>query len=241
MRVAGFPVAAAARRARSAICLGLLLFLGACANVPKESVELSYLIGRDLRALQQSYDLMIEKQFDGYRAERIEYLENVWAPEFISEWIRDGRLVDTARGVVVYDEGRDDFVSPTPGQEQQQLLSTIYGWSDAAIYEISLKRAELLDPLDEEERRVRAEARAAFDQVIQANAYITAHLSSIHKVQELQTQALEALGVDDVVNALNDRLVEVSDAARDGLQDIRRLDGHLDQAIGIRSQIEGND
>lgn len=232
---------AATRRAKTLFLSALIVSLGACASVPKESVELSYLIGRDLRALQQSYDQMIVQRFADYRAQRNDYVDNVWAPAFIADWIRDGRLVDTARGVVVYDENRDDFVAPTQGQEQQQLLSTVYMWSDAAIFEISQKRARLLGPLDEDERRIRAEAQAAFDQVIQANAYVTAHLSSIRKVQELQDQALEALGVDDVVASLNVRLAQVSESARDGLERIREADGHLDRAIEIRSQIEGND
>ena len=215
-----------------------LIILSACASVPPEAVELSYLVGRDIGRLQQSYDLLLEQRFEDYRAQRIAYLENVWAPAFIAEWIKDGRLIDTARGVVVYDEGKDDYVSPTPGREQQQLLSTIYGWSDAAIFEMNDKRKSLLDPLNEQERQVRREARAAFDQVIQANAYITAHLNSIRKVQDLQKQALEALGIKDVVSSLNDRLVQVSNSARDGLDAIREADGHVDRAIEIRSRFE---
>ena len=219
---------------------GLLVMLSACASVPPETVELSYMVGRDIGKLQQSYDLLIEQRFEGYRAQRIDYLENIWAPAFIAEWVRDGRLVDTARGVVVYDESLDEYVEPTRGREQQQLLSTIYGWSDAAIFEINDKRASLLDPLNEQERQVRREARAAFEQLIQANAYITAHLNSIRKVQELQEQAREALGIEDVVSVLNDRLVQVSNSARNGLNAIRKADGHVDRAIEIRSRLEDN-
>ena len=218
-----------------------LLFLSACASVPPEVVELSYLVGQDIRKLQQSFDLLIEQNFEGYRARRIAYLENVWAPAFIAEWIEDGRLLDTARGKVVYDESQDKFVAPAPGREQQQLLSTIYGWSDAAIFEIDDKRASLLDPLDRQEKQVRREIRAVFDQLIQANAYITAHLSSIREVQEFQTQAMEALGIEDAVSSLNDSLVQFSNRARDDLDAIRKADGHMDRAIKVRSRLEGND
>ena len=228
------------RRARIWALCSALFAMSACATVPQEAVELSYLIGRDTAALQQSYDLLIEQRFQDYRAQRIAYLENIWAPAFIAEWIKDGRLIDAARGVVVYDESQGDFVAPTTGREQQQLLSTIYGWSDAAIFEINDKRKSLLEPLDEQERQIRREARAAFDQLIQANAYITAHLNSIREVQDLQTQALEALGLEDVVSSLNDSLVKVSNSAKDGLDAIRKADGHVDRAIEMRSRIEDN-
>lgn len=240
MKIAELLNADRLRRARIwALCCALNI-MSACASVPQEAVELSYLVGRDMAALQQSYDLLIEQRFEDYRAQRIAYLENIWAPAFIAEWIKDGRLIDSARGVVVYNESQDEYVAPTPGREQQQLISTIYGWSDAAIFEINDKRASLLDPLDEQERQIRREARAAFDQLIQANAYITAHLNSIREVQDLQTQALEALGVEDVVSSLNESLVKVSNSARDGLDAIRKADGHVDRAIEIRSRIEGN-
>lgn len=228
------------RRARIWALCGSLFVMSACASVPQEAVELSYLIGRDMAALQQSYDLLLEQRFEDYRAQRTDYLENIWAPAFIAEWLKDGRLIDTARGVVVYDESQDEFVAPTPGREQQQLLSTIYGWSDAAIFEINDKRASLLDPLDEQERQIRREARAAFDQLIQANAYVTAHLNSIREVQDLQTQALDALGLEDVVSSLNESLVKVSNSARDGLDAIQKADGYVDRAIEIRSEIEDN-
>ena len=60
--------------------------MSACATVPQEAVELSYLIGRDMAALQQSYDLLLEQRFEDYRAQRTDYLENIWAPAFIAEW-----------------------------------------------------------------------------------------------------------------------------------------------------------
>lgn len=220
---------------------GIFLTIGACASVPQEAVELSYVIGRDMARLETSYDLLIEQRFDDLRAQRVEYLENIWTPNYIAQWIEDGRLVDTARGAVVYDESQQAFVSPTPGQEQQQLLSTIYAWSDAAIAEIRDKRKSLLDPLDEQERQVRREARAAFQQIIRANSYVTAHLSSIRDVQDLQMQARDALGIEDVVSTLNDHLVQISNKAREGFDAIQKADGLLDRGIEIREQLQEND
>lgn len=209
-----------------------------CASVPPEAVELSYIVGQDLVSLQNSYDLLIEERFADYRAQRVAYLEDVWTPAFVAEWIEDGRLIDTARGVVVYDESQNQFLPPTPGREQQQLLATIYSWSDAAIAEIADKRASLLDPLDRDERQVRREARAAFDRLIQANAVITAHLNSVREVQDLQLRAQDALGIRDVVETLNNRLISISDRAVQGLEEIRKADGLVDKGIEIRSRFE---
>ncbi len=137
--------------------LSILVWFGVlgCASVPKEVVELSYLIGQDLAQLQQSYDSLVHQRFEDFRARRIDYFENVWTPEFIGEWMVDGRLIDTAKGIVVYDEALDDFVAPTPGREQQQLRATINEWSQAAIAEIDDKRKSLTGPLDAQEQEIR--------------------------------------------------------------------------------------
>ncbi len=54
------------------------LLLGSCASVPKEVVELSYRMGEDLLALQQSYVVLIHKHFDALKARRVKYLESEW-------------------------------------------------------------------------------------------------------------------------------------------------------------------
>ena len=50
--------------------------------LPKEIVELSYRTGEDLVALHQSYRTLIQQRFDDFRAERMNYLNNEWRPEF---------------------------------------------------------------------------------------------------------------------------------------------------------------
>ena len=63
-------------RGRQLTSLLLVAFVAtSCATVPKESVELSYLIGQDLTKLQHSYDLLIQERFADYRSRRIAYLE----------------------------------------------------------------------------------------------------------------------------------------------------------------------
>ena len=140
--------------------------------------------------------------------------------------------------MVVYNESTDEFVAPTPGREEQQLLTTIHSWSAAAIAEVEDKRATLLDPLEQDKRQIRKEARAAFGQLIQANALITAHLNSIRQVHDLQSSALQELGVKDVLSSLNNRLIEISNRAVNGLEEIRKADGFVDKAVEIRSRIQ---
>ena len=74
------------------------MVLDGCATVPKEVVELSYLVGRDLNALHASYDKLIHDRYEDFRKQRLDYLENVWKPHYIRNWIAEGGLLRLPRG-----------------------------------------------------------------------------------------------------------------------------------------------
>lgn len=202
--------------------------LSGCASVPSEVVELSYTVGQDIRDIERSYDVLITLKFDAMRQDRLNYLENEWVPVYLEEFVETGRLVDVARGDVVWSEADEMFVSPTTGLENRQLLDTVLVWSETAIEEIEGKRAELMEPLDDQERLVRAEAAAAFDQILSANATVTAHLNSIEKVQDVQDQALGILDSRGRIADLNETIIGISDWAEQGLDEIRKADQSLD-------------
>lgn len=206
----------------------LSIGLTGCASVPSEVVELSYTVGQDVREIERSYDALITFKFDAMRQDRLNYLENEWVPVYLEEFVETGRLIDVARGDVVWSESNEMFVSPTTGLENRQLLDTVLVWSETAIEEIEGKRAELIEPLDNQERLVRAEAAAAFDQILSANATVTAHLNSIKKVRDVQDQALGILDSKDRIAELNQKIIDVSDWAEQSLEEIRKADQSLD-------------
>jgi len=201
-----------------------------CAHVPPEAVKLSYQIGQDLPRLHESYDSLVHQRFEDFRARRKAYLDEVWTPDFLPRWIEKGRLVDVANGTVVWSFDTASFVRPTPGQERSQLLSTISEWSAQAVGKVEKKRKELLDPLDQDEKELRRQVQEAFTRVVQANAYITAHLQSLRDVEEAQDEALKALGIKDLRDSINGALAKASDEAADGLDKVRKADGLIDKA-----------
>jgi len=204
-----------------AVAVVATIFLAACTTIPKETVELSYLMGQDLRELQRSYDQMIVDRFDDYRSEREAYLDDEWIPLFLEDWVSTGRLIETARGEVVWDIEKEMFVNPSAGEAQQQRLDTVLIWSREAVYAIEQKRKELLAPLNSREAEVRRDVREAFDQIIAANAHITAQLNSLRDVQEIQQDITRRLQVDDELAQINEMLSNTSQWADDQLESIK--------------------
>lgn len=207
------------------VVVGICFPLSSCSTIPKEVVELSYRMGEDMEAIQTSYKRLVHDHFDALRKERIRYLDDVWTPNYIRAWVKDGRLRDVAKGDIIWSEEKDDFTKPVPGQEELGLLTTVTFWSMAAVQEIQGKRAKLLDPLDKQEEQLSSWIDDAFNRLYRGNATITAHLNSLRKVQEVQDDALSALNLKDLRDKINSTLVTASDKAKEGLEAVKKVDG----------------
>jgi hypothetical protein len=207
-----------------------VLFSGACASVPKEVVELSYAMGQDIEAVHQSYIELVQDRFDAFRAQRLQYYNEQWRPKFVEGWIRDGHLVDVASGQLVWSKSDKKYVSPTAGQEKDQLLHSIQLWAQVALVKLDNKKKSLLDPIDADEKAMILEVDQAFSQINQANATITAHLNSLRKVQEVQDDALKALKMKDLRDKIDQTLIRTSENAQKGLDDVKKADGFIEQA-----------
>ncbi len=198
--------------------LFLILMMGTgCASVPKEVVELSYAASNDVRALHESYDQLITAYFDQLRARRINYVEQEWAPHFIQEMVAAGRIDEVVQQKIIITES--GFAEPDSSSNKHlQMVNSIGQWATATLTMVENKKQELIAPLDSTERALRADVNAAFAQVVQANATITAQLNSLRKVQEVQDDALKALNIAALRDKINMALAEASSKAVQGLQ-----------------------
>lgn len=211
------------------VSIVLFLFLStACAEIPKEVVELSYGMGQDLNAVHQSYRELITSRFEDFRRQRLEYVNNRWAPEFIRGWVKKGRLVEVAKGEVVFSTELNDFVRPDPDRAEQQMLRTVNLWSRTAIAKIEEKKKSLIDPLNADEKELLATVDTAFERLYIANTTITAHLNSIREVKEVQDDALKALNLKELQEKINDLLVKASDKAAAFREDVEKAEGKIE-------------
>ncbi len=216
----------ASRGVSLAACVGALV---ACAHVPPEAVQLSYQLGQDLESLYASYDEMIHDRFEELRARRTAYVDQEWARVYLAKFIEKGRLVEMAQGAVVLDVGHTRFVPPTAGREKLELLDSVAAWSRSAVRGIERKRAELVAPLDDQERAVRRDLREAFGRLLHANAYVSAHLASASGVQQQQDELLQRLGIKELRDRIDGQLVKASEDAAAALQRIRAGDELVDE------------
>ncbi len=180
-----------------------MLGLSSCASVPQEVVELSYVIGTDVEALQDSYRTLVRTHFDGLRKQADTFIDTRWKQTDLKIFIVDGGLVAMAT---------DD--------DPDEVLRGVELWTRIAIEEIDSKRHELIDPIDRIEEELIIEIDRAFGQVIRANAVVTAHLNSLREVKQVQDEILDLVDARDLRDNITNALIDASRATDQAIREI---------------------
>ncbi|WP_432455036.1 MULTISPECIES: hypothetical protein [unclassified Agarivorans] len=202
----------------------LSVLLSACsASIPKEVVELSYKMDKDMTHVEQAYMDLVRQHISVLKKQREDYLYKEWVPALLEDWIVEGMLIEMAQGKVVYDNQVEDFVAVDKPNRLAQL-NGVKEWALVATEEIEAKRLELIVPLEEAEYVMLADIRQSFTLMKQGNQTITAHLNSIREVQDVQNDLLESVDLEQLRNNINQQLSELSDQASQGLDKVRELE-----------------
>ncbi len=68
-----------------AVALALFIGMASCASIPKESLELSARLDRQLVALQDANATLINQVYAEKEARMTEYLDSVWFPAYLDK------------------------------------------------------------------------------------------------------------------------------------------------------------
>tara|TARA_R110001583_G_scaffold1612_4_gene12707 strand:+ start:5135 stop:5764 length:630 start_codon:yes stop_codon:yes gene_type:complete len=198
---------------------------GCSATVPKEVVELSYKMEKDMVEVQSTYISLVKQHIGLLKLQRENYLKNEWIPLYVKSWIDDGQLIGMADGSVEYDEEADEFKSvTTPTPNRQAQLNGVVLWAEAAVSVIDEKRLSLIKPLELAEVELIDSINQSFSLLLRGNKTITAHLNSIREVQDVQNDLLSKVELGGLRDKLNTQLSQLSDDATNGLEKIRKID-----------------
>ncbi len=209
------------RKARFAALIGFLLLSFACAQVPRESVELSVTVGRDLAEVHRAHRELAARYFDRIKGDIDAFVDEVYRPYTIKNSMRRFGLIDRV------------VAAQAPGAEVD-ALSVMELYVTMVSEEIEAYRQELLDPIEAYEREVLTGIDDAYRKLQNANAIVTGHLASIRKVHDAQEEILEHAGVRDLKGRFVEGTVFLSERVADLVEKGRKAEdktGELEETI----------
>jgi hypothetical protein len=218
----------------SVVLIGL--FLTACSQVPKESVELSATLGRDIVTVHKAHRELAQILFGRMRQDINRFVDEVYVPYQIrnamdrqNQLARSSDSEDQKKSLLLAINAA--FKSDAPPELQDAVLKGMEIMVSKIRADVESMRNELLDPLDTQEAEVLGSIDRAYQQLHYANSIVTGHLSSVVKVHDTQAELLEAIGIErDLRKDVGDNLAKASDKIGDLVEAAEKADAKLDMA-----------
>lgn len=189
--------------------------IAGCAGVPKESVELSATLGRDLNEIHRAHKELAVRYFKRMKGDINDFVDNIYRPYMIKSSIRDFKLIEKIQNAESMDGGAD-------------ALTIMEIYVNLVTNQIETFRKELLKEIIEKEAKFLADIDDAYQKLQNANAIVTGHLASIRKVHDTQAELLERAGLQNLRKKFIEETVNVSDRVAALVAEARKTEKNLD-------------
>jgi len=207
-----------------------LLLVAGCASIPPEAPELSVELGNRINAIEQANLTLLHRFFDLKRENVDRFISEVWIPVFAEEIFSAPEM----------ERAWNTIVSENNPADRLRFLLTV---SPRLQQRINQKRTELIQPLEEIERRIEERIEGEYAQARAINNTITSFLFSASKISENRNRYMEMVGVtdQDVGNAIDsvddavNTLITTADTAEENAMKAER---YLQKLQEIRNSLQ---
>lgn len=247
----------------SSLCVSSSILICGCTTAPRETVELSEIVGEQIVELQRSHEQFVSLYFDSLRKDVDEFIRDRWIPTFYGNIVSGQgaggaefrEQLDIAYKLATLDwpaaisvdeiddpDVRSAVRAAIDGIIEEQSASlggVLVDFANAAQIEINKRRASLMEPIDKQEALILSELRATYADVQRGHATIEAYLGSVVDVVEQQDQITLKLAGEGTRQQLLERAAKLSEEAANIL---KREDDAFDaidqfhQILGIEDE-----
>lgn len=214
---------------RKTIFIASLMWLGACVSIPPEAPELSVELGNRISAIEDANITLLHRFFDQKRQEVDRFVEEEWVPGFANQFFSNS-TVSQAWDTIVQENNK------------AERLKFIVKTGPKLQTKINAKRLELIQPLDELERRIETKIREEYQQARALNNSITSFLLSASKVAENRNRYLEKAGIEEnefgeVIDKTDDAVAELLGKAGNAQDKVERAESFIQKVRKIRDSL----
>lgn len=210
-----------------AVCISAI---SSCAQVPKQAVELSATVGRDIAQVYQSHKELAILLYERIKNDVNKFVDNVYAPYQIKRQLKDDYNdfksgdEDSLFAVLNY-----AINHPDDSQAQLNTLEYMEIFLEVVRGDIESFRQEQLSLVTKQEQNLLSAIDRSYNQIHYANSIVTGHLSSIAKVYDAQNQILAEFGIEGLRKEIGETLAETSRKVSDYTDQAKKIDEKLDE------------
>jgi hypothetical protein len=180
------------------------LSLFGCAEVPRQSVDLSNALGNDLIESRRAHLRLADLYFDKMEADTNRFVDQVYAPYQINKTLE--KFQKTLVGAIT--KGAD---SNSSAEDRSKSLAFLEVYLTEVRNNIEQFREESLAPIRAQRKTIAQQVSDSYTNMSQANAAVTAYLASLVKIKDAQNEVLAKLGAPGLQDQVAAKLSKASE------------------------------
>jgi uncharacterized phage infection (PIP) family protein YhgE len=165
----------------------------ACAQVPKESVQLSATVGRDMAEIERSHRALVNTYYDNVERSINRFVDQVYAPYQISQTLEDPDV-----GGMLADAIAEAAKPGADAKTKKDTFEAIGYYFQSTRDNIEQFRSDLLKPIKEQRSTLLQRLDDAYRRVQNGNSIVTGYLASVVKLTEEQNKLMAQAGLPDL-------------------------------------------
>lgn len=187
------------------IAIFMLVLVTGCAQVPKEAVELSTTVGRDLAEMRKSHTALVKLYYEGLLTNVNQFIDDVYLPYQIQRTLADNAIKQDMLATIEAASRAD-----ATGQRQKEAFEKLKLFHQLIHEEVEDYRKLKLAPIYQQYKTVLDSINQSYEQIHYANSIVTGHLASVVKVHDTQSKLLEKLNLENMRTRVGTNLADLS-------------------------------
>lgn len=207
-----------------------LIFGAGCAQVPKESVELSTTVGRDIAQVYRMHRELALILYERIKDDVNRFVDDVYAPYQIEKLLQaDHEDFKNGDPESLFSALDTAIEGPNNPEAQKTALLAMDIFIQVVRAEVEAYRRERLAPILAQEKEVLSAIDRSYNQIHYANSIVTGHLASIVKVHDAQEELLNEFGIEGLREEIGQKLSATSSSIAAFAGKAKRLEGTVEE------------
>lgn len=213
--------------------IGLLAILcsllaAGCSQVPKQSVELSATVGRDIAEVRQAHRDLAVILLGRIKNDVNKFVDDVYAPYQIEKLLQADRRDFEQRDPNSLFSALDAAIkNPNDPDVRKDAVDAMDVFLQVVRAEVESYRKERLAPVLAQEQDLLSAIDRSYNQIHYANSIVTAHLASVVKVHEAQEELLNQFGIEGLRKEIGQKLANTSNMVAEFVETARSVHGTI--------------
>lgn len=206
----------------------VLMISAACAQVPKESVELSATVGRDVVEVYRAHRELAVILYERIENDVNKFVDDIYAPYQIRKLLQADHQ-DFKRGDPnsLFSALDAAIRKPDSSSVQKTAVDAMDVFVQILRAEVEDYRTERLAPVLAQKKKVLAAIDRSYRQIHYGNSIVTGYLASVVKVHDAQQELLNEFGLENLNQEIGQRLADISNKVLEFTEKAKKVEGSV--------------